>query len=74
MGHVGHGLGAAGYDGGGIAGHDCLGCEDDGFEARGAYFVDGGADGGFREAGANGTLSGRVLANTGWRGVNVWKG
>lgn len=64
VGDVGHGLGAAGYDAGGVAGHDGLGGEDDGFGARGAHLVYGGADGRFGEAGVHGALAGRVLAKT----------
>lgn len=61
---LGHGFGAAGDHDGGGAGHDGLGAEDHGFEARGAHFVDGGADGGGGEAGAEGALTGGVLADT----------
>ena len=68
MGGVGHGFGAACYDGGGTAGHDCLRAEDDGFEGGGADFVYGGADGGVRHAGAEGALAGWVLTKTGRMG------
>lgn len=64
VGGVGHGLGTASNDDGGVAGHDCLGTEDNGFEAGGADLVDGCADCGVREGGAYGTLAGRVLAET----------
>ena len=61
---VGHGFCAAGHNAGGVAEEDGLGGEDDGFEARGADFVDGGADGGVGEGGAAGALAGGVLAET----------
>ena len=59
---VGHGLGAAGNDDVGVTGHDSLSAESDSFDSRGADFVDGGADGRGFEAGAEGTLASRVLA------------
>ena len=62
---VGHGFRAACYDGVGVPCHDRLDAENDGFEGRGADFVDGGADGGVGHAGAEGTLPGWVLPETG---------
>ena len=64
VGNVGHGFGAASDDDRGVARHDGLGGEDDGFCARGADFVDGGANGGVAKAGIDSTLSCRVLAET----------
>lgn len=63
VGGVGHGFGAAGDDHVGVAGHDGLGTEDDGFDAGGADFVYGGADCAVVEAGAECALAGWVLAN-----------
>jgi len=65
VGYVGHGFGAASYYRRGVAGHDCLGSKNDGLEAGGTDFIDGGADYRVREAGANRTLSGGILAETG---------
>lgn len=48
-----------------VAGHDGLCSQDNGFHAGGTHFVDGGADGGFREAGADCALAGGVLAQAG---------
>ena len=62
MGGIGHGLCTAGYDCRGTAGHYGLAGQDDGFEGGGAYFVDCCADGGIGHAGAEGALSGWVLA------------
>ena len=61
---VGHGFCASCHNTGGVAEEDGLRGEDDGFEARGADFVDGGADGGVGEGGAAGALAGGVLAET----------
>lgn len=71
---VGHGFGAAGDDDGGAARLDRLGAEDDGFEARGADFVDGRADGAGGEGCVDGALAGGVLAQTGWRVLGVGSG
>lgn len=65
VGYVGHGLGAAGDDNRGVARYDGLGAEDDGLETRGAHLVHAGADYGVGDAGADGTLSGGCLAETG---------
>ena len=62
MRHVGHGFGAAGDDDGGGAGLDGLRAEDYGFQARGADFVDCGADCAGGEGGVEGDLAGGVLA------------
>lgn len=59
---IGHRLGTACDHDVGTAGKDRLGTEDDGFHTGGTDFVDGGADGGVREAGDDCTLAGRVLA------------
>lgn len=64
VGGVGHGLSTTGHDDVGVAGHDGLGTEDDGLQARGADLVDGGADGGVRETSIDGALARGVLTNT----------
>lgn len=62
---VGHGLGAARDDDGGVAGHDCLGAEYDGLQAGGTDFVDGGADCSDREGGVECALTCWVLTEAG---------
>lgn len=62
VGGVGHALGARSHDNVGIAGYDGLRADDEGLDGGGAHLVDGGCDGRFGEAGANGTLAGWVLA------------
>lgn len=64
VGGVGHALGATSNNDVGVAGDDGLGAEDDGLQARGAHLVDGCADDGIRETGAEGALAGRGLAKT----------
>ncbi len=64
MGDVGHGFGAAGNDARGVARHDRLGGEDDGFGAGSADFVDGGANGGITQAGVDCALASGILAET----------
>lgn len=64
VGSVGHGFGSSSNDNVGGPSHDCLSSTDHGLDARGTHFVDGSAYSRFGEAGANGTLSGRVLAET----------
>ena len=62
--HVGHGLGPAGDDDGGLAGLDLRRGEHDGLHARGAHFVDRrGRDGG-EEGGVQRALASGVLAET----------
>lgn len=64
VGSVGHGFGTTSDDDIGVAGHDGLGTEDNGLQAGGADLVNGGADGGVRETGIDGALTGGVLTNT----------
>ena len=61
---VRHGFGATSYDRRGITSHDGLGGEDDSFEGGGADFVYRGADSRVGHASIDGTLAGRVLAET----------
>lgn len=63
VGGVRHGLSATSNNDIGVSGHDGLGTENDGLQAGGADLVDGGADGGIREASADSALAGRVLSN-----------
>lgn len=65
VGHVGHGLGTAGNNNVGRAGHDGLGTLDDGLHAGGAYLVDGGGDNGVGQTGLESDLSSGGLANAG---------
>lgn len=69
VGHVGHALGAASDDDIGVAAHDGLGSEGNGLDGGSADLVDGGRDGGLREAGVDGALSGGVLAQVGLEDV-----
>ena len=65
MGSVRHALGAACNDDVRIAGYDCLGTDDEGFDRGGAYFVYGRGDSGFGEACAKGDLASWVLTEAG---------
>jgi hypothetical protein len=70
---VGHGFGTASDDNVCIAGYDCLGAEDQGFDGGGADFVHSGCDGGLGEASTEGDLAGRVLSEAGCT-VSVYMG
>lgn len=61
---VRHGLGSTSDNNIGISGHDSLGTENDGLQARSADLVDSGADGRFAKTSTEGALSGGVLSNT----------
>ena len=78
---IGHALSTASDDDVGISGDDGLGTDNEGLDGRGADLVDGGADNGFGQSSAEGTLAGRVLAKAGDRlsdglkaqaGMHVW--
>ena len=72
VGDVGHGLGSAGHDDGGVARHYCLSAKYDRFKARGTDFVYGCRDGGGFKIGVDGALAGRILTQTEGMSAGLW--